>query len=797
MYKKLAVRQALSIGLLIPLCILVSSACQASGLYPCTPLISHIPTPITLPYFIGLLGFLPVISASPLENMAFWTTALYSGGLFVLGLYHVLLFLIIRVKYAAYLYYGLYVLSLGMLLLYFREAIPASDSYTTQKWLQAGIMVFSLLTIFEKYKLFKEGLPAVQLPAVFSKHFIQIFVGAAFTTLILFAFNSWLGSFFSLLLLLIMCIVVISYTPFIFQRKNSMTSFIWGSIFLLISLLMMVGIYLAWIPVHAVTVHLYLVFALLHSIILATVLAQRINVFTENQDSITKKLLKAEQSQRFKDQFLANTSHEIRTPMNAILGFTRLLEQSALDAPQQEYVRLIKTSAENLLVIINDILDFSKIESGKIVLEKVNIHLDTLCHSIIDTLQLRIAEKNLEVGYYIDDRIPAVFLGDPTRLTQILLNLLTNAVKFTDQGSVFLKIQLVEETTDQIYLHFEVKDTGIGIPEDKLQVIFDSFSQASDQTTRKYGGTGLGLSIVKQLVELQGGKVTVESYPEEGSTFSVYLHFQKGITSEHVQARNASIVHTLPNNLSILLLEDNPINQILAVNTLQKWMPDIKIDVAGDGKEGIDKLKEQNYDLMLVDIQMPEMDGYETTRYIRTKMDVSKKNIPIIALTAGALKEDEQKAIAAGMNDYVSKPFDIETLAGKIKRLPISADRRSWRGNKFEIAHVERAGLGEPDFMIQLMNMFLEKTPEALLQMDQFLETDNWEAISFVAHRIKSVFACMGLTHLQKELLVIEESAKDRVNLEKIPAMLAQLKQGCDEAYSQIIIERDKLINKI
>jgi signal transduction histidine kinase/HPt (histidine-containing phosphotransfer) domain-containing protein len=794
MYKKLRVRSALCTGLLIPLFGFLCFTCQTSGFLPFTPSTTT-PAGIAIHHFINLPGYL--LPGAGMPGITLWTTALYLGGLCILGLYHILLFVIVREKYPAYLYYGLYVLSLGMLLLYFREATAASGTYPAQKWLQGGIVVFSLLAIFEKYKLFKEGLPAVHLPGVLDTHFNRIFAGAGLITAVLYFINSRAGSFFSILLLLATCVVIISYTPFIFQKKRLMTFFIWGNIFLLISLLLTASIYLAWTPVNALTVHLYLLFALLHAVSVAAVLAQRINLFTENQVSITKKLLKAEQSQRFKDQFLANTSHEIRTPMNAILGFTRLLEQSDLDVPQQEYVRLIKTSAENLLVIINDILDFSKIESGKIVLEKVNIHLDKLCQSLIETLQLRIAEKNLEVGYYIDDRIPAVFLGDPVRLNQILLNLLTNAIKFTDQGSVFLKVQLTEETDDRIYLHFEVKDTGIGIPEDKLQVIFDSFSQASDQTTRKYGGTGLGLSIVKQLAELQGGRVTVKSFPDEGSTFSVYLHFQKGINHDHAQARNAAATHTLPNNLRILLLEDNPINQILAVNTLQKWMPDINIDVAADGKEGIHKLQEKNYDLMLVDIQMPEMDGYETTRYIRTKMDVSKKNIPIIALTAGALKEDEQKAIAAGMNDYVSKPFDIETLAGKIKRLPISADRHSLSGNKFEIAHVERAGLGEPDFMVQLMNMFLEKTPEALLQMEQFSETGNWKGISFVAHRIKSVFACMGLTHLQKELLVIEESARDHVNLEKIPLMLDQLKKGCKVAYSQIILERDKLINKI
>jgi signal transduction histidine kinase/CheY-like chemotaxis protein len=702
---------------------------------------------------VQLSGSITAVWDIPATDPLAWLAALYTGGILIMGMYHLLLFLVIRDKYPAYVYYGLYTISSGILLYCFQSAFTGSE-HSSRGWPEAGIILTSLLMVYNIYKLIKESLPAVKLPKSVDKYFVRTLAGAALLNSAVYLINSKASSIICIGFLLAVCMAVTSYTPLMLQRRRLMASSIWISIFMLISLLTLAFVSSGWISMNVYTLHISYLSMLLHTIGISAVLAQRINVFTEKEKTITSQLLKAEQSQRFKDQFLANTSHEIRTPMNAILGFTRLLEQSPLDTSQQEYVRLINTSAENLLVIINDILDFSKIESGKIVLEKVNIHLDKLCHSLIETLQLRIAEKHLEVGYFIDDRIPAVLLGDPVRLNQILLNLLTNAIKFTDQGSVFLKIQLLEETAEGVHLHFEVKDTGIGIPQDKLKIIFDSFSQATDQTTRKYGGTGLGLSIVKQLVELQGGSVAVESRPQEGSTFSVYLSFGKGTGTQHVQARNVSVLNTMPNNLSILLLEDNPINQILAVNTLQKWMPDIHIDVAADGKEGISKLKEKNYDLMLVDIQMPEMDGYETTRYIRTHMDVSKKNIPIIALTAGALKEDEQKAIEAGMNDYLSKPFDIETLASKIKRLPISADRRSPGGNKFEIADVERAGLGEPDFMVQLMNMFLEKTPEALLQMEQFSATENWKGISFVAHRIKSVFACMGLPIYKKNCLL-------------------------------------------
>jgi signal transduction histidine kinase/DNA-binding LytR/AlgR family response regulator len=554
---------------------------------------------------------------------------------------------------------------------------------------------------------------------------------------------------------------------------------------------------LSTIGVSAAIVSIYalqIVF-LIHITLLSLALADQINIMQLQKEQMRQEILKAEQSQRFKDQFLANTSHEIRTPMNAIIGFTRLLEQSVLASFQREYVRYIKDSASNLLVIINDILDFSKIESGKITFERVNIHLNKLCQSIIETLRFRINEKNLDVSYYIDEKIPDLVLGDPVRLNQILLNLLSNAIKFTEEGSVHLKIGLKHQTDSQITVLFEVKDTGIGIPEDKLSVIFESFSQASDHTTRKYGGTGLGLTIVKQLVELQGGSIQVKSKVNEGSSFSVSMTFDKGQIEAHTELRTSSTTGSIPANLTVLLIEDNPINQIVAVNTLQKWLSTIQIDVANNGKEGIAKLLSKNYHLLLVDIQMPEMDGYETTQYIRTQMPLPKNKVPIIALTAGALKADEERALEAGMNDYISKPFDAEVLFSKIRCLQIDKDIPILTGNKFEISNVERAGLGDPEFMVQLMDMFLKKTPEALHQMGKYVHAKDYKQVSFIAHRIKSVFVCMGLSHLQQELSEIETIALNDTNLNILSGKIAQLKKGCEEAYVQISLEREKLIN--
>lgn len=373
---------------------------------------------------------------------------------------------------------------------------------------------------------------------------------------------------------------------------------------------------------------------------------------------------KAEQSKKAKEQFLAKMSHEIRTPMNGIIGFAKLLEDSTLTPSQKEYLQAIEASGSNLLVIINDILDFSKLEAGKIVFEERKFNL---ANCVTNTLQLLKPKITTNVNLYevIDERIAKELTGDEVRLSQVLINLVSNAIKFTEEGEIKVSVNLLNENDGMVELEFRVHDTGIGIPKKKQEVIFESFAQASSNTTRKYGGTGLGLTISKELIELQGGSIRVESELHKGSDFIFTLKYKKLIPSqdkdklplqEEKQIREKSL-----SSLKILVVEDNKLNQLLATKVLEQW--NVFPDIASNGKIAIKKLKESAYDLVLMDIQMPEMDGYEATQYIRKNLS---KELPIIAMTANAMVGEKEKCLKAGLNDCISKPFDQKELYAKI-----------------------------------------------------------------------------------------------------------------------------------
>ncbi len=372
---------------------------------------------------------------------------------------------------------------------------------------------------------------------------------------------------------------------------------------------------------------------------------------------------RAESAVKAKQQFLSNMSHEIRTPMNAIIGFTNVVLKTDLSEKQKEYINAIKLSGDALIVLINDILDIAKVDAGKMTFEQIPFDL---CASIAATLHLfepKIQEKNLELIENCDAAIPKILLGDSLRLRQIILNLLSNAVKFTDEGKITVSIRMLKEEADHVTIEFSVTDTGIGIPENKIEPIFDDFQQATDETSRLHGGTGLGLSIVKQLVTLQGGTIIVNSQSGKGSTFGFILNFKKAISEmAAITATNngAEFAETIE-NIRVLVAEDMPLNQLLIKIILEDF--GYVVDIAGNGKIAIEKLQENKYDIILMDLQMPELNGFETTEYIRSKMN---SQIPIIALTADVTTVDVEKCEAVGMNDYISKPIDEKLLYGKI-----------------------------------------------------------------------------------------------------------------------------------
>ena len=370
----------------------------------------------------------------------------------------------------------------------------------------------------------------------------------------------------------------------------------------------------------------------------------------------------ADKATKTKSLFLANMSHEIRTPMNSIIGFTDILMRGDLDEKQKKYIGHIKSSSANLLGIINDILDFSKVEAGKLNLENIPFNMKELGENLCSIFNEMAEDKGITLSYRYDSNYNGSVIGDPTRLNQMIINLVNNSIKFTNNGSVKLIVNTKEENEDKIQYQIIVNDTGIGMNEEVLKKLFDSFEQADSTTTRKYGGTGLGLSITSTLVELMGGEINVNSKVGEGSTFIITLEFKKYETDDTLQNKLDKENEVIDfSNLNVLVVEDNKTNQLLIDIILDEY--GIEAKIANDGLEAIEILKENIFDLILMDIQMPNMNGYEATKIIRdVDSDVLEHNVEVVALSANATVDDVALSSEAGMNNHLAKPIDAKKL---------------------------------------------------------------------------------------------------------------------------------------
>ncbi|NVO19562.1 MAG: PAS domain S-box protein [Bacteroidetes bacterium] len=527
-----------------------------------------------------------------------------------------------------------------------------------------------------------------------------------------------------------------------------------------------------------------------------TGIARDISSRIDADRELKKATLAAEAANSAKSRFLANMSHEIRTPLNAIIGMIGMLDNITLDESQKKILRNLNTSSDSLFNIINDILDFSKIESGQFDLDNTDFNLKELVKKVYDTQEYKAEDKNIQFRYEIDTDLSPVLIGDPVRLQQVLVNLVSNAIKFTTEGTVNLNCKLLAKENGMNKIKFSVEDTGIGISSDHLSKIFESFQQEDESITRTYGGTGLGLPISKQLVELMGGSIQVSSIKDVGSKFYFILDLPVGSskiasnTSETIKPSQDSLV-----GVKILLVEDNKFNQIIAQSLLEKWQTEVHI--AENGQQAVEILKTTAFDLILMDLQMPVMDGLTASLIIRTQLNITT---PILALTANVLKGVIEKCKEAGMNGYVSKPFNPDefylkllSLLDKGEVIPgvpessVDSESPSENGAKmFDLAIISKILGGDDEQIQRMIRKFIEVTPGYMDELITAYNDNNIEGVEMYAHKIKSSIDLIASPEMRDQIKHIHEYCKIWDQLHQLHNLVPSFKEHYDLLLKQL-----------
>ena len=526
---------------------------------------------------------------------------------------------------------------------------------------------------------------------------------------------------------------------------------------------------------------------------LATEIAEEAQIKAEGATRIAVDSVKAKQ------QFLSNMSHEIRTPMNAIIGFTKVILKTDLTAKQREYLQAIKISGDALIVLINDILDLAKVDSGKMSFEKVPFKMEVSVAAMLHLFDIKCQEKNIQLIQEYDVNIPKVLLGDPVRLHQIILNLVSNAVKFTTVGKIIVSVTLFSESDQDVIVEFAVSDTGIGIQESKIQTIFENFQQASSGTSRIYGGTGLGLAIVKQLVEGQQGTINVESVYNKGSKFSFRMPFIKTPLEAEISTDIALIDNKIK-NIKVLVVEDIALNQLLMRTLLDDF--GFECDIASNGKIAIEKMETTTYDVVLMDLQMPVMNGFDTTKYIRNTLN---STIPIIALTADVTTVDLAKCNAVGMNDYIAKPVNEKLLYSKIIKI---LENESQKNNKKDIMklkaircinlnYLSQRTKSNPLLMSEMISLYLEQTPPLISAMRKSFDSKDWTTLHATVHKMIPSFSIVGIDQdFENMAKKVQDYANKQLDESEVIEMIMQLENICTQSCKELEEELITLKNQ-